>query len=241
VSKKKPKSARSPRSTKRAPKKTRAKAPPAEAAAAKEEAAREKDADQDLLDVETRRKAKELDRLMRGMTVSPFRRLLASALKPSTARNRDGGWRERFLEALAATCNVTVACKVAGVDRTTVYMHKEKDPEFDAAWQKALETAIELMEAEMHRRAFEGTLRPVFQGGELAGVVTEYSDTLAIFLAKAHRPEKYRERISVKDESPRRPINAAAVANAIAGFLGEVEQGTPGEGSGAGGQGPGAD
>ena len=52
-------------------------------------------------------------------------------------------------------------------------------------------------EAEAHRRAFQGTTKPVFfQGGE-CGEIREYSDGLAQFLLKAHRPEKYRERSQV--------------------------------------------
>ena len=45
------------------------------------------------------------------------------------------------------------------------------------------------------RRAFEGTDEPVYYKGEECGSVRKYSDTLAIFLLKAHAPEKYRENI----------------------------------------------
>jgi hypothetical protein len=155
---------------------------------------------------------------------NPFRDGFRKFLKPSTARNRSGQWREPFLKALAGTSNVTIACRYAGVDRTTVYEHKKSDAAFAAAWQEALDQAIELMEAEMERRAFAGTERPVFQGGLLAGTITEYSDTLAIFLAKAHRPEKYRERIAVKNDNPeRKPLNPTAVADKITALLGELQ------------------
>ncbi len=45
-----------------------------------------------------------------------------------------------------------------------------------------------------HRRAFEGVEEPVFHQGKQCGTIRRYSDTLTIFLLKAHRPAKYRER-----------------------------------------------
>ena len=53
------------------------------------------------------------------------------------------------------------------------------------------------MEAEARRRGVEGTLKPVFYKGEECGQVREYSDTLLIFLLKAHDP-KYRDRQQVE-------------------------------------------
>ncbi len=49
------------------------------------------------------------------------------------------------------------------------------------------------LEDEAHRRAFEGDEQEVFKDGNCIGVTRKYSDTLAIFLLKAHDPEKYRE------------------------------------------------
>lgn len=54
---------------------------------------------------------------------------------------------------------------------------------------------MDLCEGELHRRAFKGVLKPVYQGGARVGSIREYSDTLAIFLMKAHRPEKYRDTV----------------------------------------------
>jgi len=57
---------------------------------------------------------------------------------------------------------------------------------------------LTVLEDEMHRRAIEGTEEPVFHQGEQCGTVRKYSDTLAIFLAKAHDPEKYRENSKIE-------------------------------------------
>ena len=48
------------------------------------------------------------------------------------------------------------------------------------------------------RRAAEGTLKPVYQGGKLVGEIREFSDTLLIFLLKGKRPEVYRENVKVE-------------------------------------------
>lgn len=103
-----------------------------------------------------------------------------------------------FLEALRKEPNITAAARKAGWDRSTFYVKRAEDPEFARAWDAALEEAVDLCEAEAHRRAFKGTLKPVYQGGEQVGSIREYSDTLAIFLLKAHRPWKYRENVHME-------------------------------------------
>src|SRR4051794_13562219 len=107
-------------------------------------------------------------------------------------------WRPAFLAALGQTCNVVSACRAAQVSRRTAYYHREKYPRFRDAWDDAIDDAVDLMEAEARRRAVEGTERPVFYKGKQVGAIREYSDTLLIFLLKAHRPEKYRDNFDLK-------------------------------------------
>lgn len=85
-------------------------------------------------------------------------------------------WAERFLAALRDTGIIREACNVAGVGRSTVYERKDASPEFARLFADALEDAIEDLERTARKRAKDG------------------SDTLMIFLLRAHRPEKYRER-----------------------------------------------
>lgn len=56
------------------------------------------------------------------------------------------------------------------------------------------EDAIELLEGEARRRAYEGTVKPVYYKGEQCGKIREYSDTLMMFILKAKKPE-YRDRL----------------------------------------------
>lgn len=90
--------------------------------------------------------------------------------------------------------NVSAAAKKAGVPRSTAYDWYKADEEFAAAWDDAVEVAVDSLEKEAWRRARDGVLKPVYQKGEKVGQVREYSDQLMVTLLKAHRPEKYRER-----------------------------------------------
>lgn len=103
-----------------------------------------------------------------------------------------------FCAALAETCNVGKACAAVGVSRYTAYKWRKVVPDFAEAWDEAMKAGVLGLEDEAHRRAFEGTDEPVWHQGAQCGTVRKYSDTLAIFLLKAHAPEKYREHSKVE-------------------------------------------
>lgn len=84
-------------------------------------------------------------------------------------------WEDRFLDLLAETGNVSKAAKGARVGRRTVYTHRAERSEFAERWKEAEALGADALEDECRKRAFGG------------------SDTLMIFLLKAHKPEKYRE------------------------------------------------
>jgi len=136
---------------------------------------------------------------------------MANLIKGADPRtNRTPKKREAFLEALKETCNITKACELSSLPRRTAYDWKAEDPEFAADWQKALDIAADLLEEEAVRRAKEGTLKPVFQGGNLVGHIQEYSDTLMIFLLKGAKPKKYMDRLVQEVSGPGGgPIQAA--------------------------------
>lgn len=124
-------------------------------------------------------------------------------------------WKPAFLESLADTGSVMHAVKVAKIARSAAYKARDADPEFAASWAEAEQIGVELMEAEARRRAVEGCKRPVFYKGKQCGAILEYSDTLLIFLLKAHKPEKYRERSQVEHTGKNGgPIQYADVTDA---------------------------
>lgn len=103
-----------------------------------------------------------------------------------------------FCAALAETGIVAKACKAVDISRMTAYGWRDDIPEFAAAWDKALKVGITALEDEAHRRAFEGVDEGVYHQGVLMDTQKKYSDTLAIFLLKAHAPDKYRERAAME-------------------------------------------
>lgn len=106
--------------------------------------------------------------------------------------------REKFLEVLAQSCNVSAACRAAGVGRTTVYQWRDAEPEFAAAWKAAEEEAADRLEAEAWRRGVEGVDRPIVYQGEITDTFKEYSDRMLEILLKGHRPDKYVDRIKAE-------------------------------------------
>jgi hypothetical protein len=84
-------------------------------------------------------------------------------------------WKPAFLDCLQKTCSVSASASASGVERSTVYRARTRDERFAAAWDEAIEAGVEMLELALRRMAFAGNV------------------TAAIFLLKAHRPEKYRE------------------------------------------------
>lgn len=126
--------------------------------------------------------------------MSDARKQRTSRRKAAT-RRRD--WKPVFLEAFRDTGMVTAACEAASVARSAVYDARQKDEAFALAWHDVEEETTEQMEREAFRRGVEGVERPVYQGGKRVGAVRDFSDTLLIFMLKARKPEKYRERYDV--------------------------------------------
>jgi transposase-like protein len=88
--------------------------------------------------------------------------------------------RRRFLELVGETGNVRDACRALDLHRTTVYDWRREDADFAAAWDEAIALGTEGMEDEARNRAING------------------SDVLLIFMLKALKPDKYRERSTVE-------------------------------------------
>lgn len=125
--------------------------------------------------------------------------------KPQTPKIKRGSkapknWRENFLRALAECGNISAATRVAGINITTAYDHRNKDPVFAAAWDEAHEESIDALEGEARRRAMET------------------SDTLVMFLLKANRPAKYRDNFRFNEmvEQLARAVQAATLPASLA-------------------------
>lgn len=101
--------------------------------------------------------------------------------------------KKAFLAAFAQCGNISHACRLADCSRTLVYKWLNEEPDFKAQFDEADTSATEALEKEAYRRACEGTLRPIYQGGRKVGTIREFSDTLLIFLLKGRKPHMYRD------------------------------------------------
>ena len=103
-------------------------------------------------------------------------------------------WKPNFLASLSESGNITLAAREAGVSRQAAYQARESDESFALAWLEAEDIAADLLEEEARKRAVDGTPEPVYYKGQMVGAVRRYSDNLLMFLLKARRPERFRER-----------------------------------------------
>lgn len=104
--------------------------------------------------------------------------------------------QKAFLAAYCVTANIRRSAKAAKIAWRTHYDWLQIGEEYKRVFEKCKEIAGDMLESEAYRRALRGTLRPVFYKGDECGRIREYSDTLAIFLLKGVKPEKYKERVS---------------------------------------------
>ena len=78
---------------------------------------------------------------------------------PQLIRSQGRRWSDaaevRFLDHLAATCNVTASASEAGFSAAAIYKRKRRDPGFAQRWQAALELGYSRIEALLLRRAEE--------------------------------------------------------------------------------------
>lgn len=120
------------------------------------------------------------------------------------------------LVALRMGASYAKAAMASGLSRSALYYWMGEDEDFQAACKEAEEEGTDRLEDEMLRRAVDGTDKPVFHQGSVVGTVREYSDTLAIFLAKARRPDKFKDRAAVEHSGT---VNFAEALDAAAARL----------------------
>jgi hypothetical protein len=106
--------------------------------------------------------------------------------------------KSQFLAILTTGGTVKEAAGAVGIPRPQMYVYRDRDARFAAAWQAAEDEGTDVLEAEARRRAVDGVEKPIYHQGVCVGTVWEYSDTLLIFLLKGRRPEKYRDRQDVR-------------------------------------------
>jgi len=114
------------------------------------------------------------------------------------AKDFDDERKAEFLKKLATCGNLQVACRALSVSTVTIHRARKYDGAFAEAYDEAMLAAHWTWEAEAVRRGVEGIEKPIYYKGELVDTIKEYSDQLLIFLLKGAFPERYRERVDIK-------------------------------------------
>lgn len=77
--------------------------------------------------------------------------------RPVQMRRQKQGWtaarRDRFLDLVAATCNVRLAAEEIGLTLASVYALRRREPEFGERWRMALLAGYDRLEGELLRKS----------------------------------------------------------------------------------------
>lgn len=133
--------------------------------------------------------------------------------------------KQKFLDHLAKTGVVAEALVAAGIkSRPTIQRWRAEDPQFSEAYDDAMATAADSLEAEARRRAVEGVVTTKFNKNGDAFDEVKYSDTLLLALLKAKKPDEFADRSKTEISNPDgtfKPENDTAAAARIAALLEE--------------------
>ena len=113
-----------------------------------------------------------------------------SDLSPAQLQER----KLTFLRAFANRGIVRDGCLASSISWGTYTRWRDKDEGFNEGCKHAEMLAADRLEAEAHRRAFDGYDKPVIYQGEITESYTEYSDSLMNTLMKGYKKDKYRDR-----------------------------------------------
>lgn len=105
-----------------------------------------------------------------------------------------------FIEMLGQVGVPNRACELADISRATVFKHKKNDESFAARWEDARVQAVEVLEAEARRRAYDGIDKPYMYKGKVVMVLKERSDRMLEFLLMGWAPKVYGKQQTAKME-----------------------------------------
>lgn len=124
-------------------------------------------------------------------------------------------WTKRkqavFLDVVRATGNISAGARAASLTAAQAYSHRKKDQAFRAAWDSALQGALDDLEGALRRCAVDGVEKAIYYGGKQCGASVTYSDNLGMFLLRGRRKDIFGDGrpASAVSETP-----GAAVADA---------------------------
>ncbi len=116
---------------------------------------------------------------------------------PVAMRYRHDGWTAQrqiaFIEALAETACVDIACRRVGMSDVSAYRLRRspRGEPFRIAWDAALDYAAFRLEQAAMSRALNGVARPIFYKGEQVGEAREFDERLTMFLLRTRRAARF--------------------------------------------------
>jgi hypothetical protein len=108
-------------------------------------------------------------------------------MKRPTSKSFVKARQERFLAALASTCNVAAACRSARVSRTTVDRHKKTNAAFRAGWAEAVREAYGRLELMTLERMMNGMVTTRTRADGSVDKTHEYPNAVALQLLRLHQ------------------------------------------------------
>src|SRR5215208_5290709 len=84
--------------------------------------------------------------------------------------------KDLFMAALCEGKSIAAAAKIAGISRGMAYVWRSRDPDFAQEWDDAIEVGTDILQDEAREMA-------------------KTTPLMNIFLLKARRPEKYKDRV----------------------------------------------
>lgn len=105
--------------------------------------------------------------------------------------------KEKFLELLAQTMNISASAK--GINFSDCHMRniKKQDPEFSDKWDSIIDSCCSNIEGTLFELATQGEIKDIYYRGKKVGEKKEISVRAGEILLKAFRPEQYRNNSSV--------------------------------------------
>lgn len=105
-------------------------------------------------------------------------------VRRARARQWTARVEQRFLQALATSCNVKAACAEVGMTHGSAYAHRKRWPAFERAWDEAVETGYAHLESALLERGLH-----LSSGGEIAvpGPLGDMTAAQAIHLLHMHK------------------------------------------------------
>ncbi len=115
----------------------------------------------------------------------------------------DATARRKFLDALALTCNISIAAEHVGMCESNAYAVRRRDPVFAAQWREALDLGAERLEAKLIEHGGAGLpLPPADPTRALAEGLVPPPFNFEIALRTLQYFAKYRQGVARKSSHP---------------------------------------